>query len=91
MKLHEVVIDKRVDFTSRDVDAMMDIRDGTAKLDEPLFDKLYDIFVFSGDMPYEIAKARTGDPYEWIEKHIASMSPIDLKIFLKQHSKTAFR
>jgi len=30
------------------------------------YDKLFEYFCFSGDMPYAIAKARDGDPDYWI-------------------------
>lgn len=37
-----------------------------AELDEHLYDALYDYYTSSGEMPYGVAKARTGDPYNWI-------------------------
>jgi hypothetical protein len=37
-------------------------------LPEDLLSKLYDYFL--PDMPYGTAKARTGDPYEWIAGHL---------------------
>jgi hypothetical protein len=40
-------------------------RDG-GELDEQLYDALYDYYTHSGEMPYGVAKARTGDPYNWI-------------------------
>ena len=36
------------------------------ELDDDLYDALYDYYVNAGEMPYGVAKARTGDPYEWI-------------------------
>jgi len=36
----------------------------------PLFDKLYDYFSQSGEMPYGVQKARTGDPDAWIMDHL---------------------
>lgn len=33
-----------------------------------LYDKLYEYYV--NDMPYGTAKARTGDPYDWILDHV---------------------
>jgi hypothetical protein len=39
-------------------------------LPEYLRDKIYDHFVNNGDMPIGIAKARTGDPDEWICDHL---------------------
>ena len=35
-------------------------------LPEDLFEKLYEHYTSNGEMPYGVAKARTGDPYEWI-------------------------
>ena len=35
-------------------------------MDDDLYEALYDYYVDSGEMPYGIAKARTGDPYQWV-------------------------
>jgi len=35
-------------------------------LSDELFDALYDHYSMSGEMPYGVAKARDGDPYEWV-------------------------
>jgi hypothetical protein len=32
-----------------------------------LFSALFDYYCKSNEMPYGVAKARTGDPYEWID------------------------
>lgn len=37
-----------------------------ADLEEKLYDDLFDYYVLNGEMPYGIAKARDGDPIEWI-------------------------
>jgi len=37
-----------------------------AEMDNNLYDALYDYYVHSGEMPYGVAKAREGDPYEWV-------------------------
>jgi len=35
--------------------------------DGPIWEKLYNHYVFkTGEMPHGTAKARTGDPHEWI-------------------------
>lgn len=39
-------------------------------LSDALFTKLYEHFLNNGEMPYGTAKARTGDPYEWIGDHM---------------------
>ena len=36
------------------------------ELDNDLYDALFDYYSDSGEMPYGVAKARTGDPYNWI-------------------------
>jgi hypothetical protein len=36
------------------------------ELSDELYDKLFEYYVNSGDMPYGTAKARDGDPYQWI-------------------------
>jgi hypothetical protein len=41
----------------------------TGFMAENLYDALYDYYLDRGDMPYGIAKAREGDPYEWVEEH----------------------
>lgn len=33
---------------------------------DALYTDLYEHFLSSGEMPYGVAKARTGDPYAWI-------------------------
>lgn len=33
---------------------------------EKNFDKLFEYYLSTGEMPYGVAKARTGDPYNWI-------------------------
>ena len=35
-------------------------------LDDALFEKLFQFYLESGEMPYGTAKARTGDPYHWM-------------------------
>ena len=35
-----------------------------------MYNKLYCYYVNYGDMPYNIAKARTGDPYDWIVERL---------------------
>ena len=36
----------------------------------PAFDKLFEHLCFNGEMPYEVAKARTETPDEWILDYI---------------------
>lgn len=41
------------------------------ELDDGLYDALFDYYSDNAEIPYGIAKARTGDPYEWISKRLA--------------------
>lgn len=40
-----------------------------AELDDDLYNALYDYYVDNGEMPYGVAKAREGDPYQWVGDH----------------------
>ena len=49
----------------------------TGDLDDDLYDALYDYYHHHGAMPYGVAKARTGDPYEWISDRFAQDIGLD--------------
>ena len=40
------------------------------ELDNDLYDALFDYYLSLGEMPYGIAKARTGDPMDWVAKRL---------------------
>jgi hypothetical protein len=40
-------------------------------MDQDLYDALFDYYLNAGEMPYGIAKSRTGDPYEWVSHRFA--------------------
>lgn len=40
------------------------------ELDTDLYDALFDYYFNAGEMPYGTAKARTGDPYEWVSQRL---------------------
>ena len=42
-----------------------------ADISQELYDALYDYYLHNGEMPYGTAKARTGDPYQWINDRFA--------------------
>lgn len=42
------------------------------ELESNLYDALYDYYLSTGEMPYGTAKARTGDPYEWITDRLVA-------------------
>jgi len=45
---------------------------GGADMSENLYDALYDYYVDRGEMPYGIAKAREGDPHQWVSDRFYS-------------------
>lgn len=46
-------------------------RDGKKdEMSDELYDKLFQFFADTGEMPYGTMKARTGDPYIWIHDKI---------------------
>lgn len=88
MKLKEAA-DLANRLTSEDLVEIMDLRAGRRDgmdISAPLFDKLFDIFTQNGEMPYGTAKARTGDPYEWIADKIARMSEHEFRSLVQSHS-----
>jgi len=40
-------------------------------LDHDLYEALYDYYMDKGEIPYGVAKGRTGDPYEWVADKFA--------------------
>ena len=42
----------------------------TGELDDQLMNRAYDIAVNSGEMPYGTAKARDGDPAQWMFDYV---------------------
>lgn len=43
------------------------------ELSDELYDAAFDYFTDNGLMPYGVAKARTGDPYQWISNNLPSL------------------
>lgn len=41
------------------------------EIPEPAYEVFYEYYCNNGEMPYGTAKARDGDPYEWIGDRIA--------------------
>jgi hydroxymethylglutaryl-CoA reductase len=46
--------------------------ENTGDISEECYRDFFEYFLGSGEMPYGVAKARTGDPYEWIFQRIVS-------------------
>lgn len=40
------------------------------EIDDDLYHALYDYYNLHGEMPYGVAKARTGDPFEWVTQRL---------------------
>ena len=61
-----MVFDHIMDTFKADIKAFQ--MDGD--LSEHLYDALYDYYLSAGEMPYGVAKARDGDPREWISDRL---------------------
>lgn len=59
-----------------DVISIMGIRDFKKLRTEKHFDKLYEYYSNSGEMPYGTMKARTEDPSDWIYKRVGCLLPV---------------
>ena len=46
--------------------AILDCVNDIEEMSDELYQKLFDHFCATNEMPYGVAKARTGDPYKWI-------------------------
>lgn len=84
MKLNEVA-GMATPLTDEDVAQIMAVRADRADLTDELYEKLFPIFMDSGDMPYGTMKARTGDPYNWISDRLIRMPKFELEQLLKKH------
>lgn len=67
-------------LTYKDVDVIIDTINTGDDFKDEHYDILYTHFVDSGEMPYGVAKARTGDPYAWIADELDKIP--DLRDFL---------
>ncbi len=47
------------------------VQSGTLdELPEDAYSDFYDFYVRNGEMPYGTAKARDGDPYQWVNERV---------------------
>lgn len=90
MKLKEVVGFAKIMLSPEEVAELVQYRQGDNEdeISDELFDKLFNIYLNSGEMPYGTAKARTGDPHQWIADKIVDMSEFEFSRFLQTHSAT---
>lgn len=63
-----------IKLAATQIENLLAVRNGFASVGD--FESLYEALFafFMEDMPYGTAKARTGDPVEWIDARIAAMS-----------------
>lgn len=47
-------------------EVVAEIKRSESGMTDEQFDFLFEHFCNNGEMPYGVAKARTGDPYEWV-------------------------
>jgi predicted N-acyltransferase len=67
-------------------------------LSERLYDSLFSYYCGTNEMPYSVAKARTGDPYEWIDdrftafiEKLVSTAPLYIKLETDGYYVTDFK
>lgn len=53
-------------FTTEDVARYVTL----GEISDEAYARLFDYFLRSGEMPYLTAKARTGDPHEWVANRL---------------------
>lgn len=66
------------------------------ELDDDLYHALFDYYSDAGEMPYGVAKARTGDPYNWISDKfynelqenglVEAADPLEIPAYKRKHS-----
>ena len=67
---------KNAELTSKEAEEVMEILDDEEKgefYDTAGYQKLYEYFCNTGEMPIGVAKARTGDPDLWILEYLTDM------------------
>lgn len=99
MKLHEIKPLKEAfedpTFTPQEAAALTKARQSGDPADWDVVDdrelnyKLFRIFSDSGEMPYGVAKARTGDPSNWIADRLERMSDMEFAGFVRNHTAQA--
>lgn len=51
---------------------LVDLIRNDIELPELVYEAFFDYYLSNGEMPYSVAKARDGDPYEWVNDRIRS-------------------
>lgn len=65
-------------------------------MDDDLYHALFDYYFDAGEMPYGVAKARSGDPYEWISERfyrdleeeglVEAADPLEIPAYKRKHN-----
>lgn len=55
-----------LNLTAAEIAEINTFLDDGDELSDQLYQKLYEHYLNNGEMPYGVAKARTGDPFQWI-------------------------
>jgi hypothetical protein len=61
MNLQELLTPEELELAKQIAKGMQDLADH-----DELYEKLFEYYCDSGEMPYGTMKARTGDPFNWI-------------------------
>jgi hypothetical protein len=62
----------KIKWAPEDEAAIRDWATGDDELTDKAFEFAFEHFANSGEMPYGVMKARTGDPYNWIAENLGS-------------------
>ena len=70
---------EKAGFTSEEIEQMPDhiedyLEDGSMFIFTDAYEKLFNYFLDTGEMPYGVAKARTGEPDTWILDYLYNLS-----------------
>jgi len=70
---------EKAGLTSEEVEQMPDhiedyLEDGSMFIFTDAYEKLFNHFLDTGEMPYGVAKARTGEPDTWILDYLHDLS-----------------
>lgn len=66
-------MDSFADLASKHRVAIEEVRTGKlSELPEDAYQDFYVYYLHRGEMPYGTAKARTGDPYHWVNYRVAN-------------------
>lgn len=66
---------EKAGLTSKEIEQMpLHIEDGSEFIFTDAYEKLFNYFLDTNEMPYGVAKARTGEPDAWILDYIHNLS-----------------